>query len=284
MTRAILKIEGPAFREGMPLHLVTDSLAAIQGIVDKSYLVPQGRERISHEDRKYFYIRSYNIGRGSLTADIELIVNVTGSLLPIISAISTNVIWDYTKTTFSFLKLIFPAIKRGEQPRYEFVDNENMNVHIGDQHNHFHAPVYYIAKAAVTSYRRLTDKFGEETVHSVKMQDIEDKKDVALSLALEDKELFNILPEKDESISEVECEIYDFNKYENKGRLSVLPAQSVPAGKYPFSIYGDQSNVEYIQSMMRPRVRVQCIKEIKRDPFVGAVIYRLLIIKILNVG
>ena len=51
-------------------------------------------------------------------------------------------VWDYTKESFNFLKLIFSAAQKGQQPTYSFHDNQKFTVQIGDTHHHYHGPVY----------------------------------------------------------------------------------------------------------------------------------------------
>lgn len=280
--KVIFKMEGPAFVEGLPLHIISESLEAVQSIIDKAYLVPQGRERISYEDRKEFFIRSYGISQGSLIAELEIVLNLTAPVLPLISTISPSTIWDYAKLSFQFLKLIFQATKEGKTPRFDIKNNKEVTVHIGDNHYHFNGPVFEIGKASVSSYRKLTEQLGEKSVNNIELSKKVDKKDSAFKMGIADKEIFEIEGKFEKEQIALDCEIFDFNKYENRGRLRVLPGQSVAEGKYSFVVEGHQDNINYIQSMLKPKVELKCIKEMRDDPFSGKVISKLVVLSIIN--
>ena len=71
---------------------------------------------------------------------------------------------------------------------------------------------------------------------------IEQKKDILLTE--KDKHLFD-LPSKIEHESiKLTCEFFDFNKFQNVGKLLVRDNQPLPPGEYSFAIYGDQDNVK----------------------------------------
>ena len=64
------------------------------------------------------------------------------------------------------------------------------------------------------------------------------------------------------------CEIYDFNKYKNIGKLSIVGnEQTIPVGEYNFEIFGSQNNVNYIYSMLKPQVDLHCLVEFESNPF-----------------
>ena len=65
---------------------------------------------------------------------------------------------------------------------------------------------------------------------------------------------------------EVKCEIFTFNKFSNVGKLRVFDGQTIPSGDYNFSIFGDQDNVNYIYSMLKPLVTVKCLLEMAISP------------------
>ena len=72
------------------------------------------------------------------------------------------------------------------------------------------------------------------------------------------------------------CEIYDFNKYKNVGKLSVKTKnQPVPIGEYSFTISGSQNNVDYIYSMLKPQVELICLIEMESNPFGDDKVHKL---------
>ena len=72
------------------------------------------------------------------------------------------------------------------------------------------------------------------------------------------------------------CEIYDFNKYKNVGKLSVKAKnQPVHIGEYNFTISGSQNNIDYIYSMLKPEVELICLIEMESNPFGNDKVYKL---------
>jgi hypothetical protein len=93
------------------------------------------------------------------------------------------------------------------------------------------------------------------------------QKNPEIFLQLNDRDLFDLSTRIDDKPIEVECEIFDFNKYKNIGKLRVGKGQPVPEGDYRFSIIGTQDNVNYIYSMLRPVVKISCLLEFTQMPF-----------------
>jgi hypothetical protein len=87
------------------------------------------------------------------------------------------------------------------------------------------------------------------------------KDEPEMILRLEDKNIFDFPKKLDSDPLEVKCEIFTFNKFSNVGKLRVFEAQPIPKGDYYFSIFGDQNNVDYIYSMLKPLVTIKCLLE-----------------------
>jgi hypothetical protein len=92
----------------------------------------------------------------------------------------------------------------------------------------------------------------------------------------DEPEIFDIPTRIEEETVRLLCEIYDFNKYKNVGKLSVKTKnQPVPIGEYSFTISGSQNNVDYIYSMLKPQVELICLIEMKSNPFGDDKVHKL---------
>lgn len=272
MESYLYKLEGPILKENIPIHIAIDSLYNFQSILDKTYLGLKGdKQRLSKKERQYFQLRAQKFERGSLLTYFEIFLATTQLTLPFFTSLGPQSIWDYTKDSFTFLKLIYGAAQIGEQPTYTFHDNKDFTVHIGDIHNHFHGPVYQIGENALKNYRNLAH-LTEEGISLISAGTTEQED---IKLVEKDKNLFDLPSEIEKDPIELKCEIFDFNKFNNKGRLLVAEGQNLPQGEYKFSIYGDQDNVNYIYSMLRPQVTITCLKESRLNPFAGEAVFRL---------
>lgn len=134
---------------------------------------------------------------------------------------------------------------------------------IGDKHYHFHGPVYQIAERALPKYQDLAHMSEPGKLESVSAGS---RKKPEIELKSEDRKLFDLPTKIEEEPIAVKCEVFDFNKFRNVGKLRVVGGEPVPAGDYGFSIFGTQDNVDYIYSMLKPLVTIKCLIEMATSP------------------
>ena len=48
--------------------------------------------------------------------------------LPIVSSFGPQNIWDYTKETYTFLRIVCGAVQKGIEPKYEFNNEGNVDL------------------------------------------------------------------------------------------------------------------------------------------------------------
>ncbi|MBT1076977.1 hypothetical protein [Geobacter grbiciae] len=261
------KIDGPAFKEGSPIHISVAALDSFQSILDKSYLVLAGAKRMSAKDREIFYLRATSFRQGSLLTNFEIVLSGIQLGLPFVSSFGPQNFWEYTKDSFSFLKNVCTAVQKNEKPTYEFNNQGDASVHIGDNHYHYHAPVIQIAELALPNYQDLAHLIDPLKVNKI-LSKPANQEEPDIYIGPKDRGMFDIPTRIEKETVYLKCEIYDFNKYKNKGKLSVkIPEQAVPQGDYNFEIFGSQDNVEYIYSMLKPLVELYCLIEMESNPF-----------------
>ncbi|WP_200348912.1 hypothetical protein [Halochromatium glycolicum] len=261
------KIAGPALDDGVPIHLAVAALDNFQSIVDKSYLVLAGSQRMSGIDREIFQLRAKQFTNGSLLTYFEIALHGIQLSLPFVSSFGPQNLWDYTRDSFFFLQSVCSAVQAGEKPTYHFENDGNVAVHIGDSTHHYHGPVIQIGELALPSYQNLAHLIDPKKLShiSAKPKD-QDKQDIYIGP--DDRGKFDIPTRIEKDTQAIHCEIYDFNKYKNAGKLSVKrPQQAIPQGDYPFEIFGSQDHVEYIYSMLQPQVQLHCLVEMESNPF-----------------
>jgi len=263
----LFKIDGPAFKKGAPIHISVSALDNFQSVIDKSYLVLAGAKRMSVKDREIFHLRATNFRQGSLLTEFEIIISGIQLVLPFFGSFGPQNLWDYTKDSFTYLKTVCGAVQNGEKPTYEFNNQGDVSVHIGDNHNHYHGPVLKIAELALPNYQNLAHLIEKSKVHEISSKP-EHQEENDIYIGPNDKGMFDIPTRIEKETVALGCEIYDFNKYKNNGKLSVKePGQAVPTGDYNFVIFGPQDNVEYIYSMLKPKVELHCLIEMESNPF-----------------
>lgn len=271
------KMEGPIFDNGIPLPLALASLQEVQAIFDKTYLALSGGRKISKKDREQFYLKTFNVKHGSLESDLHIIYEVAQYTLPAIAAYSPHDVWDLTQQGWDFLKYIYGIAAKGEKPMYEARDNSTINVYNGDNIKVYNAPVITIGELSVNHWRSLNHKLKEGQVNSYSMG-TPNKPEIKLSSC--DKNIFDNPIHIDKIPVEVNCDIYDFNKRNNAGKLTVAGCSDISEGDYLFTVVGDQDRIEYISSMAKPEVKAVVLKEVSIDPLGETRIKRLHIIEV----
>jgi len=269
------KICGPALDDGVPIHIAVAALDNFQAVVDKSYLVLAGAKRMSAKDREIFQLRAKTFERGSLLTQFEIALSGMQLTLPFISSFGPQNLWDYTRDAFSFLTNVCGAVQNNEKPTYTFSNDGDVNVQIGDTVHHYNGPVIQIGELALPSYQKLAHLIEPQRLSEISAKP-SDQKVPDLYIGPNDRNKFDIPTRIEKETRAIDCEIYDFNKYKNAGRLSIKqPGQALAQGDYAFEIFGSQDHVEYIYSMLKPQVRLYCLVEMESNPFGEDKVYKL---------
>lgn len=273
-------MNGPIFKDGLPIPLTIKSLEAIQAIVDRSYLVLANKQKMSANDRSMFYLQSQGIKRGSLITDLGLIYSAIQPALPIISNLGPTGVWEYAKAAYDFLKLVYDEKKKGSPVTItQSGDGSTVNVNTGTQTITFNGPVFQIANSSLQHYEFLSHQLDPTKVTDIKLGTPGNKE---IYLDLPDKTLFDLPSKIGEDIHAMQCEIYEFDKYVGTGRVKVFPEQTIPSGVYRFSVVGNQNIADYIEAMLQKAVKLKFLEETIEHPLRGSVITSLQVTSVKN--
>ena len=275
MDKLQFKIDGPALKDGVPVHLAVAALDNFQSIVDKSYLVATGLKKFSPKEREKFYLKATEFREGSLLTYFEIALNGVQLGLPLITGLGPQNLWDYTTETFDFLKLVCGAVQNNVKPTYVFNNDGDVEVFAGDIHHHYHAPVIQIGQLALPSYQDLAHLIDPKKLSEISAGTVKDQTQ-ELYLGPNDKKAFDLPTRVEKETVELKCEIFDLNKYKNVGKLCVSSeGQEIPPGEYNFTIFGNQDNINYIYSMLKPEVILHCLAEMQPNPFGADTVHKL---------
>jgi len=269
------KIDGPALKDGIPIHIAAASLDYFQAVLDKTYLIAVGSKKMTGRDRNVFQLRASSFSRGSLLTNFEIILTGAQLTLPFVGTLGPQNVWEYTKDTFNFLKVVCGAVQKGDKPQYVFQNNGDVTVKTGNTVNNYYSPVIQIGELALPSYQNLAHLIDPKKLNEISAgQCKQEKPDIFIGK--NDREIFDIPTRIEKETVRLLCEIYDFNKYKNVGKLSVKTKnQPVPIGEYSFTISGSQNNVDYIYSMLKPQVELICLIEMESNPFGADKVHKL---------
>lgn len=264
-----LNIQGSVFDHGLPLPAVVKYLSATQSIFDKTYLYHAQKKVISPKERALFYLESSNIKKGSLYSDLAMVFNASQQLLPFIGMLNPEAIWEYTKSTFDFLKLIFNKKNEGFDVDIQTI-GEDAHVHFtnGDTNISyvFNGPVINIAKAALPHYEAIVSGISSGKIDNFKLSESCENE---ISLTKEDSKIFELPSKISENPISLTGEIFEFDKYTKSGKISIFKEQSIPSGSMNFSVIGNQAALEYIEAMILNSVTVRCLEEKVDHPLYG---------------
>ncbi|WP_417698067.1 hypothetical protein [Psychromonas sp.] len=275
MSEMQFKINGENLEDGVPLHIAVTALDQFQKIVDKSYLGISGSRRITQKDRERFYIKTTEIKHGSLLTYFDIALQGVQLGLPLVSVYGPQNIWGATKDTFNFLKTVCAAVQNGQRPTYEFNNTGDAEVRIGDEVHNYNGTVIQIGKLALSNYQELAGMLCKKQLNEISAGSVKSEV-MDIFLGPEDQYAFEVPTKLEKNTIELKCEVFDFNKYKNSGKLSVSETcQHVPIGEYKFSIFGNQDNIDYIYSMLKPVVILNCLVELALSPFGGEEIHLL---------
>lgn len=151
-----------------------------------------------------------------------------------------------------------------------FFDNRRSNIT-------FNGPVLAIASAALPNYEFFSKLLSDEKVTSISLGKAARPE---IHLDVKDHKLFELPSEISEERHELNCEIFEFDKYEGAGSLSVFDEQSVTKGEYRFDVIGQQNMNDYIEAILRRHVKVVCLEEVVDHPIVGR---KIISLKVVNV-
>ncbi|MBW1650502.1 MAG: fructose 1,6-bisphosphatase [Deltaproteobacteria bacterium] len=206
------KIDGPALKKGIPLHITVSALDNFQSIIDKTFLVYNNSKKLSPQNRDKFQLKAQSFTRGSFITHFEIILADAQLMLPLIAALCPQNIWDYAKSAFNLLKLVCGGIQNGQKPSYQYNNNGDVNVTIGNTKNNFYGQVIQIGQSVLTDYQGLTS-----LIKSGKLDHIsagyKNCKEPDISLGKNDINTFDIPTKIQKEHIEIDCEIFDFNKY-----------------------------------------------------------------------
>lgn len=273
-----LYMNGSAFEAGIPVHLLHHGFEATQTILDKAYLVLANKTKLTAEERKHFYLLSKGVKHSSLDSYMDIVLTGVQTTFPILGALGPAGIWEYAKEAYELLKFAYEAVKEDVQPTYQVNNNGHIEVNNGQQTQVYNAPVYNIAKLTQKTYidmaKQVTD--GSITLFSLN----EAIHHSGIVIAQNEASFFNIPSTIEVEPIEIDCEIFDFNKFEDTGKLRVFENQVLPSKDYRFEVVGKQADSQYIEAMLRKSVKITCLKEIIVDPLETQKIVKLQVLKV----
>lgn len=281
-TNIQFKIEGPAFKNGLPLLEITTALQELHYILDKSYLAKTGLFKMSQKERETFTIIATEIRQGSFIADLQLFLFLSGSFLPTIYGYKAEDLWEISKNVYNYLKALFSMRSSGLEPKIKIegnnyapiIDNDGGTITVNNI-------VFNAADRAEPHFKKLTSIIKEGKTDSISAED-ENKE--GFILTSKERDLFNPSTQLEKEVINLEVNIFRYDKEANIGKLRVLEGQAIPNGEYSFKPIGNYDPIPFIISMTKSTITVNVLKEIEKHASGVTRISRLHIVSIEKMG
>ena len=274
-------MNGAAFDDGYRLDKMVSGLHGTQQVLEGVYKGVTGKSRLSKSDRELYKLIVQDVEHGSLLVTLGALFSGVQQTLPFLPSLSPDDMWDYTKASAAFLYDIYKAAHEGK-PVSIHQDGENTSVVTQGNENAvqvYNGPVYQIGTQIITGLRTLDDALEENNVEEITLGS-RFEREPAIKMSLEEKGLYYPPISIDEEPKTINCDIFDFNKYDRIGKLRVSDSQKIPEGNYKFRVVGRQEVEDYILSMTEREVEVHCMVEYENDPLRESRISTLLIIDV----
>lgn len=256
------KMQGPLLDKGIPLHVALSSLQDVQSIFDKSYLVLTGGKIMNQKDREQFYLNTYNIQHGCLESDLKIVLDLAQHSIPVLTAHAASDIWGLTQKGWGFLKYVYELAEQGRQPTYQANQEGSIIVINGNDNQVFAREVVDVGRASVPHWRSLNHKLKQGRIENYSMGNVSNPE---ITLGHNSRTIFDNPSKIDTQPLTIVSDIFDFNKRENVGKLSVLEGD-LPDQDFSFKVLGDQDRVDFISSMLKSSVEMTVLREIIVNP------------------
>lgn len=281
MENLIFRMNGTAFDDGYRLDKMVSGLHGTQQILEGVYKGVTGKSRLSKSDRELYKLIAQDVSHGSLLVSLGALFSGVQQTLPFLPSLSPEDMWKYTKSSAAFLYDIYKAAHEGKSISIE-QNGENISVVTSGNKNTSHiytGPVYQIGTQIITGLRTLDDTLEEDNVEKISLGS-KYEEEPAIEMPFKEKGLYYPPISVDEEPKTINCDIFDFNKYDRIGKLRVSESQEIPEGNYKFRVIGRQEVEDFILSMTVREVEVHCMVEYENDPLRETRIGTLLIIDV----
>ncbi|HEY6872395.1 MAG TPA: hypothetical protein VI298_06690 [Geobacteraceae bacterium] len=253
------KIEGPAFREEMPLHDILAGLQEFQSILDRSYLAVINGHRMFARDRYNFNIQVNEFKRGSFAADLQLVCLAAAQTLPNFPGIQIKDIWDVAKNAYDFLKLLATKRSEGIEPEIT-IGGDNLAPIIVGNNITISNVVFAAADRAEPNFKKLTSLIQKGHIDTISTLSADN---YGIVVTESDKKLFNPKTIIDREMFTIECNIIRYDKFSKRGKLFVYDNQDIPPKEYQFKQVRAGDSNRLIMAMAKERVTIEVHKEIE---------------------
>lgn len=252
----------------IPLLSVADAFKELNHAIDKSYLTLSGKDKLSRSDREAYKIVARDIKSGSVTADLLIIVppivQTALAFHTMASGLTVKNIWELTKNSFKFLKVIAELRNKGERPTISQHDNPfaisfinqggSVVINVGET-------VSRNAIRAEQNIKNLAKTVDGKNVSSITALDYSND---GIILTPKENKIFNPSTFVDKNPIELAGKIFRLDVETRTGRLRVLEGEY--KGEYSFQIIGNQQIALYIVALGEKISKLTALKEIIKHP------------------
>lgn len=219
------------------LKQLTKALTSVQGLVEKTYLYLNDKDKFTKSDEKKLAIHIKDIRPGSFQATLDVVMNqVILPVTPLLTAMSPEDIWNLIKESFDYLKVVLDARKKGEKVNVENNGDRNIFVSVNGSGNTltFNGITPDLSKNLSPCFMELSKTINSDGVDSVMISDTKVENGILIDESSRD--IFKNQPILEKETTEI-CAVItaiDGDKYSGIFKVE-NENNDVPQGSYRFS-------------------------------------------------
>lgn len=232
---------------GYDLHYLSQSMELFHQLIEKTYLTLKDEKNMSKVKREDLKIKVFDIRPGSFEADFLIMIKgIVPSLLPMVTPLTAQTVWDLAKGSFDYLKVILKANEEGEQLKMEVQNSEEVHIiNAGrDVIINCHPDVISTAKGTYPIFKRLSNMVDEKngTFEKAEFSDGSDS-EKSIKIGVEEKMLLQNKNVIEEDPIEFKGRIYSADADKLSGKLNVIESEDIPSGDYSFEFLDKKNSI-----------------------------------------
>lgn len=256
------EISGPeVLKDRIPLYEAIGGVREYMNIIDRTYLTLTDRNRLTKKHREKYKIIAYRFNPGSLTIDLVIeLLEVTQYVFPFLLPSGALGLWNLTKSSYNFAKLVTEMRFVGKEP--EVIEDRSTQYYvIGDKNKIMVNPVLaYNADRIEDSAAAIGNYISPGSVDKISL---EDEKKEGIVITEEERMLFNPETVINDTSEIITAKIYRLDTESKKGKLHII--EGMEPRDIPFQIVGDQGLGPYIDALKLDRVKVKILTELAKN-------------------
>ncbi|WP_346354724.1 hypothetical protein [Azotosporobacter soli] len=275
-----IHLDGPAFmhkKESFQIDLfsLSQTIMDIQHMLDRSYAVLSGSQRVTQKDRQEFKLIANKFAPGSL--EITALLSLTPAMIPLITEYGPTAykVIETTIKAFELGKKLREIVKNGGSVQPSIINYNNVgmvnngsienvviNNSITKEEIMTEVSTYFAALQSSRSHERLVNHTSNKSVTKIALSTCENG--LKMETSVTDKLLFKSETRLDDSVKKYYVKIHALDVETSTGELRIYEEDRL-SNPIRFSIIGSQELKNYSLALNIDKLSINALPEFQTD-------------------